>query len=152
MGGLFHLASDSQRMPNGDLYTVLASAIIDIRAKRLCRICVVRVRRVNFYSIGHKQTQTRQTDIDIQVVVGHVHAPFSIFVAQVRRALLGAGKFGTGRAERCFPELAEFVEHVRDLRLIRHVVHEQDHSLLRENEIAYRRPVVKSHGDFRRLV
>ena len=102
--------------------------------------------------VGDQDVEPREADLEVEVVVGHVHAVHGLGRGQVRRALDGAGEVAVGGREGRLPHLAELVEDVGDLGLVGLVVEEDDDALAGEDHAAQGGPVVQAHGDLVRGV
>ena len=101
---------------------------------------------------GDEETSSGKREFCVEVVIRQIHPLLRVRSLQIRRPLLRAWEVGVGGTERRFPDLAELVQDVRNLRLVGVVVHEYHHALLLEYEFRKRGPIVDAHGYLRRDV
>lgn len=101
---------------------------------------------------GHEHADAGDIDVQVQVVVGHVHPVLARFAGLVRWPLRGAREVAVRGREGGFPHLAELVKQPGDGGLVGLVVEHDHGALLAEDHLAQRRPGVEGHRQRRRRV
>lgn len=83
--------------------------------------------------VGNKHGHRTKVQLQVEIMVGHVHAVLRLLVRQARRALLSAGERPIRRGEGRLPDLGELVHQPRDGGFVGVVVHEEEGALARED-------------------
>lgn len=101
---------------------------------------------------GDEQAHARKVDVEVQVVVGHVHPFLAGLAGLVRGPLGGAGEVAVRGGKGRLPHLAELVQEPGDGGLVGLVVEHDDGPLLAEDHLPQGRPRVQGHGQGGRSV
>jgi hypothetical protein len=113
-----------------------------------------RIRLIEDEGVGHEDADAGKGDVDVEVVIGHVHA---VLAGQCAgpfrgRAIGHAGEVAVGGGEGRFEHLAEFVEEPGDRVLVGFVIEHDDGAGVGEDHFLERGPVGDAHGDLGRRV
>lgn len=100
-------------------------------------ICLNHIGRVR-----NKQAQRTKGQLEIEVMVNHVHAIRSVLGVESWRSLDGTGEVAVGGGEGRLPHLRELVHKPGDGSLVGTVVHEEDGALVLQDHFGEGGPVV----------
>ena len=84
----------------------------------------------------HKYLVPKERQLDVEIMIRHIHPPSRLLIAQPGRSLHSARKALISRIKGCFPELRELVEDIGHGGLISLIIHEDDGALIPEDEFA----------------
>lgn len=107
---------------------------------------------VQFGCVWNQQIQGPKVELQVEVVVSHVHPLVRVLRLQPRGPLDGTRERGIGGRERRLPHLGKFVHKPWSLGLVGLIVHEDDSSLAGEDHARQGRPIIPGHGDLGRRV
>ena len=150
MGGRFHFAAIVSLPVSPSADAKLTGTVVGHPPQTsvpLYSVGLVQERRV-----GNQEVDAGQVDVQVEVVVGHVHAIVRVLRAQPGRPLHGAGEVGVGGRKRRLPHLGELVHQPRIGGLVGLVVHKDDGALAGQDHAGQGGPIAQRHGDLGRRV
>lgn len=96
--------------------------------------------------VGDKKVDRAKVQLEIEIMVNHVHAVESVLAVQTWGPLHCAREVAVGGGEGSLPHLRELVHDVGNLGLVCLVVHKEDGTLVFQDHLRESRPVIQGHG------